>query len=223
MSAEFESLTLPEAAVIAGVTLRDVNRVIDEKILPERFYTLKGRRRVRAAACPLIGFYVRAADALTAEERSILIRRLSDRIGGELLRKPVTGWSENWRPADWIVEDRFLTVSFWEFATDTQERHAKLSEARKTVVEDPEILGGTPVIRGTRIPVHDIAAAVAAGQSPERIRSAYPALDDRIIKLATTYAEATPRRGRPRRAVIPPGSAILSETTMARRPHEASD
>jgi uncharacterized protein (DUF433 family) len=39
------------------------------------------------------------------------------------------------------------------------------------------LLGGTPVLRGTRIPVHDVAASVAAGASKDRILSAYPALD----------------------------------------------
>jgi uncharacterized protein DUF433 len=40
---------------------------------------------------------------------------------------------------------------------------AELDKARALVVEDPEILSGTPVIRNTRIPVHDVAAYVTAG------------------------------------------------------------
>jgi uncharacterized protein (DUF433 family) len=40
---------------------------------------------------------------------------------------------------------------------------AELDKARALVVEDPEILSGTPVIRNTRIPVYDTAASVAAG------------------------------------------------------------
>ncbi len=35
-----ELLTMPEAAMVAHATVRDVNRVIDERIVPERFYTL---------------------------------------------------------------------------------------------------------------------------------------------------------------------------------------
>jgi uncharacterized protein (DUF433 family) len=85
------------------------------------------------------------------------------------------------------------------------------------VVEDLDILGGTPVIRGTRIPVYDIAAAVAAGLPQDRIRSAYPALDDRTIELATIYAEAIPPRGRPRRAAPPSDARIVAERTVARR------
>ncbi|WP_263419298.1 alpha/beta fold hydrolase [Terriglobus albidus] len=44
------------------------------------------------------------------------------------------------------------------------------------VVEDPEILGGTPVIRGTRIPVHQVAALFDNGTPIEKILEAYPRL-----------------------------------------------
>ncbi|MBN9507561.1 MAG: DUF433 domain-containing protein [Alphaproteobacteria bacterium] len=218
MAADTELLTLPEAAVVASVTVRDINRVIDEKILPERFYTLEGGRHLHVAACPLVGFYFHAAKALTSEERGLLIRRLSDRIGPGMAHRPIARWRKSSRPADWTINDGFLTVSLWEFAIGAEDRHAKLAEAREMVVEDPDILDGTPVIRGTRIPVHDIAASVAVGLSHERIRSAYSGLDDRVIELATIYAEATPLRGRPKRPVaLPSGTKIVSERKVARR------
>jgi len=107
------------------------------------------------------------------------------------------------------------TISSWANADD---QHARLEEARVLVSEDPEILGGAPVIRGTRIPVHDVAASVATGLSKERIRAAYPGLDDRMIDLAVVYAEATPPRGRPRSvATAMPGAAIVAERKVARR------
>jgi len=53
----------------------------------------------------------------------------------------------------WKVEHRFLTLNFDRFITDTLAEHDKLTRARAAVTEDPEILGGTPVIKGTRVPV----------------------------------------------------------------------
>jgi len=218
MPAEIELLTPPEAAVVASVTVRDINRVIDEKILPERFYTLEGGRRLHVTACPLVGFYFHAAKALTSEERGLLIRRLSERIGPEMAHRPIRHWRKRSRPADWTVPDGFLTVNLWEFATSAEDRHAKLAEARKMVVEDPDILDGMPVIRGTRIPVYDVAASVTAGLPRERVRSAYPGLDDRMLELAAIYAEATPARGRPRRPVsLAPNLKIVSKRKVARR------
>lgn len=44
------------------------------------------------------------------------------------------------------------------------------------VVEGPEILSGTPVIKGTRVPVYDIAAAIDSGTPMDRILKSYPSL-----------------------------------------------
>jgi uncharacterized protein (DUF433 family) len=55
----------------------------------------------------------------------------------------------------------------------------KLDKARALVVEDPEILSGTPAIRNTRIPVYEVAASVAAGlpmDRPGRLFGAYRVL-----------------------------------------------
>jgi len=205
MAAELDLLTPSEAAVVAGVSVRDVNRVIDEGILPKRFYTWDGGRKVRFTGCAYVRFYFHAAKALTADERSHVIRRLSE--------APMASGPEAWK-----VHDGFLTIDLAKFATDTEDRHSKLAEARELVVEDPAILGGNPVLRGTRVPVYDVAASLAAGLSTERIRAAYPGLDDRLIELAAIYAEATPLRGRPRRlATIEPGLRAVSDEKVARR------
>ena len=45
-----ELLTPPEAAVVAGVTVRDVNRAIDERLLPDRLYALEDGRRLHVVA-----------------------------------------------------------------------------------------------------------------------------------------------------------------------------
>ncbi len=60
------------------------------------------------------------------------------------------------------------------------------------------MLGGTPVFKGTRIPVHDIADMLANGDGPAAIIKAFPQLDADRIRLATVYALAYPPRGRPR-------------------------
>lgn len=44
------------------------------------------------------------------------------------------------------------------------------------VVSDPEILGGNPVVEGTRVPVENVLAAVHAGQSRFTIFRHYPSL-----------------------------------------------
>lgn len=197
-------LTPAEAAVVAGVTMREINRVIDEKILPAGFCSSGVGRQVRLVACPLIGFYFRAAKVLTAEHRLRLIDRFADRIAGDTSNLSLVGW----RDADWTVQDGFLTVSLTEFVADSDDRSKRLAAAQEMVVEDPAILGGAAVLRGTRIPVHDLAASVTAGIPRARIVAGYPGLDETTLDLAVIYAEANPVRGRPRHSAVRRENAI---------------
>lgn len=82
----------------------------------------------------------------------------------------------------------------------------------------PDVLGGLPVIKGTRIPVHDVAASLAAGHSIERILAAYPGLDAEKIRLAGLYAEANPLSIWPHAAAdaLPTGAVIVADRRMPR-------
>ncbi len=116
-----------------------------------------------------------------------------------------------------IVHDGFLTIEFAPFRTSVYRRLRGLKAARAQVSLDEEILSGTPVIRGTRVPVYDVAASVAAGDSIERILSAYPSLDREQVDLAVFFAEANPQRGRPRERIVPlSGMKILSSRRKPR-------
>ncbi|HEX4065376.1 MAG TPA: DUF433 domain-containing protein [Acidobacteriaceae bacterium] len=87
----------------------------------------------------------------------------------------------------------------------------RLEKACAQVIADPEILSGMPVIRGTRVPVYDVAASVVAGIPMEEILSSYPSLNREQVELATLYAEANPSREGPRRRCSPPpGAKIVS-------------
>lgn len=213
MSSDLELLTTTEAAFVADVSVRDVNRLIDEDILPGQLYSTTDGRRVSASACALLNFYVSAAELLTASERSNAIRSLWNESKAERAVWTIRTWRQ--AKPKWTVQHRFLTINFDRFVADTLERHHKLIEAQKIVVEDADILGGTPVIKGTRVPVYDVAASVAAGLSTERIKEAYPSLTDNQIELATLYAKATPPRGRPRQSE--PAPITAARKTVRRR------
>lgn len=213
MSRSAEMLRMPEAAVVSRVPLRDVNRVLDEGILPEGFFTLDGGRRVLAAGCSLIAFYFESAKQLTPEERLFAIKAAGPRLRRSTARAAAALLEE-----DWTVRDAFLTIDLAPFVRRMSEGLDRLAEARNMVVSSPGILSGTPVIRGTRVPVHDVAASVAAGLTADRILAAYPGLDAGKIELATIFAEAYPARGRPRSGGGPPeGSIIAADRHAARR------
>jgi uncharacterized protein (DUF433 family) len=59
-------------------------------------------------------------------------------------------------------------------------------------------MGGDPVFRGTRVPVHLIATLLGQGSTETELLEAYPRLTAEMIQLAPIYAAAYPLRGRPR-------------------------
>jgi len=212
MLAVAEMLKASEAAVVARVSLRDVNRVIDEHILPDAFVSLDNGRYVLAGACSLIAFYFESARRLTSEERLSAIRTAEPR----LMRSRALPWAALLRQ-DWTMRDGFLTIDLLPFMKGASERLDDLAAAREMVTTSLDILGGTSVIRGTRVPVYDVAASVVAGHSTGRILAAWPSLDAEKIRLATIYAEANPLRGRPRASAdLPEGSIIITDRRVPR-------
>ncbi|MGH9435927.1 MAG: DUF433 domain-containing protein [Terriglobia bacterium] len=190
-----ERLTASEAAVAAGVSVQQVHRIIDERILPEDLYSTGQARTFRTDACIPISFYFETAELLTTEARLKTIRDAIAQCGN---------WTE-WENC--VVRERSVTVRFSEIVKGVVERLDQLTRALAMVVEDPEILSGTPVIKGTRVPVYDIAAAVSEGAPKERVLKSYPSLREWQVDLAPIYAKAVPPRGRPKRAPSFGGSA----------------
>jgi uncharacterized protein (DUF433 family) len=200
MNASVNTLTPSEAAVISGVSVRDVHRVIDEHILPEDLYSAEQARSFKSQACVFISFYFRAASRLTSEERQKMIALAS--------KLPEDGTGTK------TIQDDFLTVDLSSFRRDVDVRLNRLQAAQDCVISDPEILSGALVVRGTRVPVYHVAASVAAGISMERILAAYPSLNREQVELAALYAEANPQRGRPpQRLSLPPGAKLISRRT----------
>jgi uncharacterized protein (DUF433 family) len=206
-----ELLTASEAAVVSSVSVRDVNRVIDESILPDDFIRVGDGRHVLASGCSLIAFYFESVKQLTSEQRLWAIKR-----AGPRLRKPATVAAL--LKEDWILRDGFLTIDLAPFLRKSWERLGRLDQARRMVVTSPDVLGGTPVIRGTRVPVYDVAASVAAGIPVNRILASYPSLDADKVELAAIYAEANPPRGRPRHGPeLPKGATVITDRRVPRR------
>ena len=58
---------------------------------------------------------------------------------------------------------------------------------RKYIVSDPEVLGGEPVIVGTRIPVDRIYHLLKQGYSLDNLKEEYSWVDQKKIQYAVAY------------------------------------
>lgn len=65
-----------------------------------------------------------------------------------------------------------------------------MDEKSPTIVSDPKIMMGKPVVAGTRITVELILERLAAGESFDDILTAYPSLTHRAIREAIRFAAA---------------------------------
>ena len=176
-----ETLFTPtEAAVLTGLPLKAVNNAIDKKTIS----AVPGEEGGRLLDA-------RALVSLSLE------RRLSDRIAPELRRQVFDALAGS--PRNVVsLEGGLVKIDLREPRRELAASMRDLRRARRLVVSDPEILGGDPVFRGTRVPVHLIAELVAQGSKPAELIEGYPRLTAEMIRLAPVYAAAYPLRG-PRR------------------------
>ena len=211
-----EMITPAEASVIAGVELRDIHRVFDEGLLTEPLIRKQGNQRLVARdAALLLRFYFGADRHLSAEARRAVLQAIigpdRKRVLGRLSALP------RWHRTVTVAPG--IAVSLAPYVTAAENGAARFARARAVIVEDPDVLDGMPVIRGTRLPVYDVAASLAAGASRERVQSAYPSLTAEQIDLAALYAQAVPPRGRPRQPAQdrPPGARRIASRQLPRR------
>ncbi|HVO61941.1 MAG TPA: DUF433 domain-containing protein [Terriglobales bacterium] len=65
------------------------------------------------------------------------------------------------------------------------------------VESNPALMGGTPVFRGTRIPVHLVADMIEQGTPIIEILEGYPSLTREMVEYAGIFAATHPRPDRP--------------------------
>ena len=71
-------------------------------------------------------------------------------------------------------------------------------EARDRFIKShPDILGGTPVIDGTRIPVYAVLGRFQDGDTLQDLIDDYPQVPPEAFQAAELYAKSHPLRGRP--------------------------
>lgn len=180
---EGNTLTASEAAAASRVPLKQVHRIIDAGLLAGAVETRGGVRVIDGPALLALKLAHVTADVLKPEARRHAVLRALEGPGGQTVsvRLPVT-------------------VEIGSIETELAEGLAEFAEARAMVAIDPTVMSGAPCFAGTRIPVHDVADMLGNGDPVPALLHAYPALDERRIRLAAVYAAAYPRRGRPRRS-----------------------
>jgi uncharacterized protein (DUF433 family) len=81
---------------------------------------------------------------------------------------------------------------------DVVSRTRRYLDGRERYIDaDPEIKGGVPVIRETRIDVYSVQQRLDAGETVQQLEADYPEIPAEAFETAAFYAKTHPRRGRP--------------------------
>lgn len=175
--------TPTEAAVLTRLPVKAVHNAIDKKIIAASTGTRAGE------GTRLLD--LRALMSLALE------RRLAGRFMPELRREVFDALAT--APRNTLsIEGGLLKIDLREPRRELAASLRELRRARRLGVTDPDIMGGDPVFRGTRVPVHLIAALLGQGSTETELLEGYPRLTQDMVRLARLYAAAYPLRG-PRR------------------------
>lgn len=91
-----------------------------------------------------------------------------------------------------------LVVRLNEDLLKLHRRAVEYVEARDRYIESrPEVLGGTPVITGTRLDVYTVAARIAGRGSLKDLMDDYRGIPEEAFLAAVEFARTHPQRGRP--------------------------
>jgi len=176
--------TPAEASALTNLPIRTVRRLMDRRFIrPRRLRTGRSVQRLLSwEQLVYLRLEAEGPSLLPAPARRKIAKQIESDAGIDMVA---------------ISEGRALVVQVKTVRKELDERLKKLKRAESLIVEDPETMGGTPVYRGTRIPVGLIADMLKQGATVAEIIEGYPALDRGKIGLASLYLRAFPRRGRP--------------------------
>lgn len=62
---------------------------------------------------------------------------------------------------------------------------------QRYIIRDPQICGGEPVIKGTRVTLRTILASLAEGASVQEIIEDFPTLKEEDVRAAIAFAAAS--------------------------------
>ena len=181
-------LTIRETAALSGVSRTMIEKAVETRVLD----TLTASARLRGGATRYLP--VRAV----AYFRALRMAKLTD--------LPLRHKRSIWRCMARLEPMKLKTIEFAPGAMLDLERLAANSlkvaerylEARgRYITSDEDILGGTPVIAGTRIAVYAILGRLQDGDTIDDLMDDYPEVSREAFEAAELYARAHPLRGRP--------------------------
>ncbi len=180
MSSATARFTPAEAAALTGVSEREVRKELEHHIFPST-----EPPRLSFAALVYLRALARMGLDLTVKDRAALFQKVKAALAKR-------------RSAPSIEIADLLALRIRPVVRELRSEWSHFqSWEKKRVLKDPNILGGEPVFRGTRLAVRHVGGLLERGESPRVMREDYPKLSARDLAFARLFVRAYPRVGRP--------------------------
>lgn len=176
--------TPAQASAVAKLPLRTVHKLIERRLIRPRLRRI-GRSLQRMLTLEQLLY-------LRLEAKGVRLLPMAERrsIANKIEKSPEID-------VLCLTEDSALVIQVKATRQELEQDLKKLRRVEEVIVSDPDIMRGSPVYRGTRIPVQLVADMLSQGASSDEIVEGYPSLDQERVGLARFYVQAFPRRGRP--------------------------
>jgi len=178
------SYTPAQASAITKLPLKAVQKLIEVRLVHSR--RIRSGSETQRLLTPEQLVYLR----LEAEGVRLLPLATRREVARAIISKPDVSSIA-------VAGASALVIEVERARREVKQELGRLRTAQDMVVSDPEIMRGTPVFKGTRIPVDLVAEMTAQGATIEEILEGYPSLGRKQVELAPLYVTAFPRRGRP--------------------------
>ncbi len=176
-----------EVAELARVDVKTVEKAVDDKIIPVfRVGGGRGRRRLSANAV-LFLHTTRQIDLRLPLSKRRKIYEWLNSVGPVVKKED----SPELALSDALIIKPTGLFESWQKITAYQEGRDRF------IHEDPAIMGGTPVIKGTRITVYSVLGRVSDGDSIDLLMDENPNVPREAFEVAITFARSHPLVGRP--------------------------
>jgi uncharacterized protein (DUF433 family) len=177
-----EPVSRSEAAALSGASRTTVKKAVDQRVIPT--CTIESRSFIEADDVAVLVMFEALADI------GLLVK----------YKRAVRSWLRDSPEQPELELMDGLVVRKLGRADEARERAKRYARLRdEWIVRDPAVKNGEPVLKGTRVGVHTLAARVAAGVSDRVLDDDLPHIPKEARDVAVQYAQANPRRGRPPR------------------------
>jgi uncharacterized protein (DUF433 family) len=191
-----ELFSVSEAAAIAEVSPEIIRTALEKKSVAPSFKRKTGkavRYQFSVGDVLFMKVLVEFPFALSKEDKQSLARILSrgDRSAAR--------WSREGADLVYRSGDIQVSVACKAFRQKVARNLSAFRWGRRRIVSNPDVMGGEPVFRGTRIRLHHIVWLFRKGIPEKEIAKDFPALSSRDLGYARLSSRLAEKPGRPRK------------------------